>query len=51
MNAHQERAYVDLPPQNLPESETARDSVILLPLFGGMTNDDQDLVINALREF
>jgi dTDP-4-amino-4,6-dideoxygalactose transaminase len=50
MNAHQEKAYADIGPQSLPESEAARDSVILLPLFGGMTDQDQDQVINALRE-
>ena len=51
MNAHQEQAYADLARQNLPESEAARDSVILVPLFGGMTDEQQDLVISALREF
>ena len=34
---------------SLPNSEAARDSVILLPLHTQMTDDDQDYVIDALR--
>jgi hypothetical protein len=36
-------------PQKLACSEAARDSVILLPLFGGMTDDEQRRVIGALQ--
>ena len=50
MNSHQERAYAYMGPQKLPCSEAARDSVILLPLFGGMTDDEQVRVIGALLE-
>ena len=31
----------------LPNSEAARDSVILLPLAHAMTDDDQEYVIDA----
>ncbi|HEY7314584.1 MAG TPA: DegT/DnrJ/EryC1/StrS family aminotransferase [Gemmataceae bacterium] len=48
MNAHQERACADLPPRPLPRSEEARDSVILLPLFAGMTEREQQRVIDYL---
>src|SRR5262249_5030591 len=37
MNAHQEGACADLPPCCLPNSEAARDSVVVLPLYSGMT--------------
>jgi dTDP-4-amino-4,6-dideoxygalactose transaminase len=49
MNAHQEGACADLPPRYLPCSEQARDSVILLPLFPGMTEREQQRVIDCLR--
>lgn len=49
MNAHQEPAYADLPRPYLPQSETARDSVILLPLFPDMTPEELQRVIDALR--
>jgi len=48
MNAHQEGAYAS-EPRSLPFSELARDSVILLPLYPQMTDEDQDYVIDALR--
>ncbi len=48
MNAHQERAYTNDGPYRLPESESARDNVILLPLFGSMTDDEQAHVIDEL---
>jgi dTDP-4-amino-4,6-dideoxygalactose transaminase len=50
MNAHQEGAYADLGPVALPHSETARDQVVLLPLHDGLTSDDQDYVVDCLRE-
>jgi dTDP-4-amino-4,6-dideoxygalactose transaminase len=48
MNAHQEAAYADLPRQRLPHSEAARDSVVLLPLFAGMTDDEVGRVLKVL---
>jgi len=48
MNAHQEAPYVGSCPKGLPCSEAARDSVILLPLFPGMTHDDFARVVDAL---
>jgi dTDP-4-amino-4,6-dideoxygalactose transaminase len=50
MNAHQEGAYADPTPVALPHSEAARDQVIVLPLFDGLTPDDQDYVLDGLRE-
>ena len=50
MNAHQEPAYAGMGPLILPHSEAARDQVILLPLYDGMAQDDQDYVIDCLRE-
>jgi dTDP-4-amino-4,6-dideoxygalactose transaminase len=49
MNSHQEPAYAGEGPYHLPYSEAARDSVVLLPLFGGMSDEDQNRVIEALR--
>jgi dTDP-4-amino-4,6-dideoxygalactose transaminase len=50
MNAHQEPAYADMPPQDLPLSEAARDSVVLLPLFHEMTEEDVRRVIACLQK-
>jgi dTDP-4-amino-4,6-dideoxygalactose transaminase len=50
MNAHQEAAYSDQIHARLSHSEAARDSVIMLPLHGSMTFDEQTLVLNHLRE-
>ena len=54
MNAHQEPAYADssccrVPSDGLPHSESARDNVLLLPLFPGMTEGDIARVCAALR--
>jgi dTDP-4-amino-4,6-dideoxygalactose transaminase len=49
MNAHQEAAYVDRQTLFLPHSETARDCVILLPMYHDMTADEQARVIGCLR--
>jgi dTDP-4-amino-4,6-dideoxygalactose transaminase len=49
MNSHQETAYADRW-QNLPHSEAARDSVIMLPLFVGLSASDQDRVVETLCE-
>lgn len=48
MNSHQERAYTNAGPYNLPESESARDNIILLPLFSSMTDEEQARVIDEL---
>jgi dTDP-4-amino-4,6-dideoxygalactose transaminase len=48
MNAHQERPYAVAGPYHLPASESARDQVLLLPLFPSMTDDDQQYVIEQL---
>jgi perosamine synthetase len=47
MNAHQESTYSPRP--NLSNSESARDSVILLPLFYGMTEDQVETVIGKIK--
>jgi perosamine synthetase len=50
MNSHQEEAYNDQRGAKLSCSEAARDSVILLPLFPEMTQDDIAWVIEVLCE-
>ncbi len=47
MNAHQEPPYAPGPP--LINSEQARDSVILLPLFNGMVEGEVDQVVKGVR--
>ena len=47
-NAHQEPAYTGRGSWALPESEWLRDNTILLPLFHGMTQTEQDCVIDAV---
>lgn len=47
MNAHQERPYDS--GLSLAESESARDSVILLPLFHGMTGKQIEDVISKIK--
>jgi len=49
MNSHQEGAYAKDGPFDLPVSESARDNVILFPLFSSMTNAEQDQVIAAIE--
>jgi perosamine synthetase len=46
MNAHQEPAYVPVFP--LTHSEKARDSVILLPLYTGMKEEETEVVIKRI---
>lgn len=46
MNTHQEPAYT--PVYSLPHSETARDSVILLPLFYGMKDREVEQVVKGI---
>lgn len=48
MNAHQEPAYKGLH-LFLPKSERARDHVVLLPLYNGMTDDIQVKIVQTLK--
>lgn len=48
MNSHQEAAYADSDPQGLPHSEAARDGTVLLPLFPGLSADEQRRVTDLL---
>ncbi|MBK7397818.1 MAG: DegT/DnrJ/EryC1/StrS family aminotransferase [Myxococcales bacterium] len=52
-NSHQEPAYVDRPELwrggPLPVSERMRDTTVLLPLFHGMTAEEQDQVVAACQ--
>ena len=51
MCSHREPAYADLPPRfPLPNSETAQDRGILLPLYQGLSVDEQERVAAALEE-
>jgi dTDP-4-amino-4,6-dideoxygalactose transaminase len=52
MNAHREPAYADASRWRggpLPVSERLRDTTILIPLFHGMTEAEQDAVIATVR--
>jgi dTDP-4-amino-4,6-dideoxygalactose transaminase len=50
MCAHRESSYEDIPPRHpLPESESAQDHCILLPLYAQLGEDDQADVARALR--
>jgi dTDP-4-amino-4,6-dideoxygalactose transaminase len=48
MNAHQEEAYAGSGPWRLPHSESARDSVVLLPLYHTLTDEEQQQIIGEL---
>jgi perosamine synthetase len=48
MNCHQEASYAGPGPRRLPHSEAARDGVVLLPLFPGLSADDQRRVTELL---
>ena len=51
MCAHREGAYADVPrPWPLSESERAQDHSIILPLYHQMTEEDQNYVVEVLRE-
>lgn len=55
MNAHQEEAYMDnyncrLPEEGLPNSEKARDTGIILPLWSGMTQEEVQTVVRELKK-
>jgi perosamine synthetase len=49
MCAHRQRPYADTS-RSLGRSEAAEDGVILLPLFPGITDQDQARVVEALAE-
>ena len=46
-NAHQEPAYAHMTHVPLPVSERLRDQIILVPLFHGMTENEQSRVIDV----
>jgi perosamine synthetase len=51
MCSHREPAYADLVPRfPLPRSEEAQDRGLQLPLYNGMTDDDQALVVEHLSD-
>ncbi|MFD2091852.1 DegT/DnrJ/EryC1/StrS family aminotransferase [Blastococcus deserti] len=50
MAAHLELAYADLPRVELPVTERLTRDSLILPLFHQMTEDDQDRVIDVLRD-
>jgi dTDP-4-amino-4,6-dideoxygalactose transaminase len=49
MNSHQEAPYSG-GSYHLPHSEAARDSVLLLPIYHQLSDDEQTYVIDQLRE-
>lgn len=49
MNAHQEAPYT-AGPWHLPESEAGRDQCLLLPLYGGLNEEEQMLIVQKLQE-
>jgi dTDP-4-amino-4,6-dideoxygalactose transaminase len=50
MCAHREPAYADWSGNRLPVSEGAQDRCVLLPLYNGMTAEQQEQVVHALRD-
>lgn len=48
MNSHQEPAYAANSAYHLPHSESARDTVLLLPLYHDLTAAKQDYVIDQI---
>lgn len=47
---HDQPAYADLPQVPLPRTEEAAARTILLPMFVGLTDDEQDQVVTALEK-
>lgn len=43
--------YLNIPKGSLPITEKYADSVLSIPLYNGMTNDEQEYVIRAINEF
>ncbi|MGZ4330441.1 MAG: DegT/DnrJ/EryC1/StrS family aminotransferase [Solirubrobacteraceae bacterium] len=50
MAIHEEDAYVGAPCGDLPHTEAAARDVLMLPLFAGLTFEEQDYVIERLAE-
>ena len=50
MCSHREDAYAQAAVSPLPHSEAAQDCVVLLPLYAGMSVEEQLAVAVALRE-
>jgi dTDP-4-amino-4,6-dideoxygalactose transaminase len=51
MCSHREAAYASQPlPHPLPHSEAAQDGCVLLPLYAGMTTDEQAHVVASLGQ-
>jgi perosamine synthetase len=48
MCAHREKAYSHTAATPLPESESAQDHCILLPIYHGLSEEDQDRIVSAL---
>ena len=48
MAIHQEGAYAEQGPFDLPHTDAAAADVIMLPLYPGLTDDEQDFVIDRL---
>jgi perosamine synthetase len=51
MAIHEEQAYAGKALWNLPHTEAAARDVIMLPLFAGLTFEEQDYVIERLAEY
>jgi perosamine synthetase len=49
MAAHLEPAYADTPAAPLPVTERLTRNSLILPLYDGMTDDEQRYVVDALR--
>jgi perosamine synthetase len=47
---HTQPAYADLPSVPLPHTDEAAARTILLPMFVGLTDDEQDQVVTALEK-
>jgi dTDP-4-amino-4,6-dideoxygalactose transaminase len=50
MCAHREPAYANWPHGPLPISEGTQDRCVLLPLYNGMTAEQQEQVVHALKD-
>ena len=48
MAIHQEDAYAEPGPFDLPHTDAAAADVLMLPLYPGLTDDEQDFVIERL---
>jgi dTDP-4-amino-4,6-dideoxygalactose transaminase len=49
MAAHRQPAYADHPHVDLPVTERLTDNTLILPLFHSMSEDDQAVVVGAIR--